>query len=166
MSLSDSIGYLAASLVFTTFCMQRMISLRSIAIASNLAFIGYAYLDSLWPILILHSAMLPLNIQRYRQSVQALRSAATANPEAPALSGSALSHKTRSLGNWISAALGLLRAWWERVGFRRELSLMSARDFGDRKVPPSLVADELRRWPWKEPSPQWRAAASRWSAGT
>lgn len=37
----------AATLVFATFCAQRMTSLRAIAIASNLAFIGYGYLNSL-----------------------------------------------------------------------------------------------------------------------
>lgn len=41
---------------------------------------------------------------------------------------------------------------------------MSARDFRDLKVPPGLVAEELRRWPWQGPSPQWRAVGSKWSA--
>jgi hypothetical protein len=65
--LTDALGYLAASLVFATFCAQRMVSLRSIAIASNLAFIGYGYLDALWPIVVLHGAMLPINVVRCRQ---------------------------------------------------------------------------------------------------
>ena len=54
--LTDAIGYVAAGLVFATFCATRMASLRSLAIASNVAFIGYGFLDGLWPILILHSA--------------------------------------------------------------------------------------------------------------
>ena len=68
--LTDALGYVAAGLVFATFCAQRMALLRALAIASNVAFIGYGFLDGLWPILILHSAMLPINIQRYRQSVR------------------------------------------------------------------------------------------------
>ena len=66
--LTNTLGYVAAGLVFATFCAQQMALLRALAIASNVAFIGYGFLDGLWPILILHSAMLPINIQRYRQS--------------------------------------------------------------------------------------------------
>lgn len=68
--LTDALGYVAAGLVFATFCAQRMNLLRALAIASNIAFIGYGFLDGLWPILILHSAMLPVNIRRYRQSAR------------------------------------------------------------------------------------------------
>lgn len=63
------VGYLAASLVFATFCTKRMAPLRAIAIASNIAFIGYGCLGELWPILILHAALLPLNVYRLRQAV-------------------------------------------------------------------------------------------------
>jgi len=63
------LGYLAAGLVFATFCTKRMISLRTLAISSNIAFIGYSYLGELRPILILHAALLPLNLHRLRQAV-------------------------------------------------------------------------------------------------
>ena len=63
------VGYFAASLVFVTFCTKRMVALRALAIASNIAFIGYGYLGGLLPILILHTAMLPLNIHRLRQEM-------------------------------------------------------------------------------------------------
>lgn len=62
------IGYLAASLVYATFCAKRMVPLRTLAIASNLAFIAYGYLDALWPILILHGTLLPLNVLRLIQA--------------------------------------------------------------------------------------------------
>ena len=68
--LTDALGYVAAGLVFATFCAQRMALLRVLAIASNVAFIGYGFLEGLWPILILHSAMLPINIRRYQQLVR------------------------------------------------------------------------------------------------
>ena len=68
--VTDALGYVAAGLVFATFGAQQMILLRALAIASNVAFIGYGFLDGLLPILILHSAMLPVNIRRYRQSVR------------------------------------------------------------------------------------------------
>ena len=107
--LTDALGYVAAGLVFATFCAQRMALLRALAIASNVAFIGYGFLDGLWPILILHSAMLPINIQRYRQSVRGYCSTTTADTGTPAPSRSTL------LRNLITTALGRLRSWRERV---------------------------------------------------
>jgi ABC-type glycerol-3-phosphate transport system permease component len=62
------IGWLASSLVFATFCAKRMLPLRGLAITSNLAFIGYGYLDALWPIVILHAAMLPVNVICFREA--------------------------------------------------------------------------------------------------
>ena len=69
MTPTAPVGYLAASLVFATFCTKRMAPLRAIAVASNIAFIGYGYLGELRPILILHAALLPLNVYRLRQAV-------------------------------------------------------------------------------------------------
>ncbi|VVC74968.1 hypothetical protein AQUSIP_02420 [Aquicella siphonis] len=65
------IGYLAASLVAATFYMHSMIPLRCFAIASNICFIIYAYYTSpqLYPILILHAFLLPLNISRLWQLI-------------------------------------------------------------------------------------------------
>jgi hypothetical protein len=103
--LTDVLGYVAAGLVFATFCAQRMTPLRSLAIASNVAFIGYGFLDGLWPILILHSAMLPINIHRYRQSVRGHCGATTTDVGTPAPSRSTL------LRNLITTALGRLRSW-------------------------------------------------------
>jgi len=55
MTPAAPVGYLAAGLVFATFCTKRMVTLRALAITSNIAFIGYGYLGELWPILILHA---------------------------------------------------------------------------------------------------------------
>jgi hypothetical protein len=64
---TDAIGYLAASLVLTTFCMRSMRSLRYVAIASNLAFVTYGYCEDLMPVLFLHLLLLPVNIRRLAQ---------------------------------------------------------------------------------------------------
>lgn len=66
MNLAEALGYLASLLVFMTFYMKTMVSLRLVAIASNIAFIGYGYAESLYPVLILHVALLPLNIHRLK----------------------------------------------------------------------------------------------------
>jgi CRP/FNR family transcriptional regulator, cyclic AMP receptor protein len=63
------VGYLAAGFVLATFCTKRMARLRALAVVSNIAFIGYGYLGELWPIVILHAAMLPVNMHRLRQEV-------------------------------------------------------------------------------------------------
>jgi hypothetical protein len=107
--LTDALGYIAAGLVFATFCAQRMALLRALAIASNVAFIGYGFLDGLWPILILHSAMLPINIRRYGQSMRGHCGTTTAGAGTPVPSRSTL------LSNLITVALGRLRSWRERV---------------------------------------------------
>src|SRR5215813_15132476 len=60
-------GYLASLLVFSTFYMKTMIPLRSVAIASNVAFLTYGYFASLYPVFLLHVVLLPLNIYRLHQ---------------------------------------------------------------------------------------------------
>ncbi len=63
----ELVGYLASVLVFSTFYMKTMIPLRSVAIASNVAFITYGYLAGLYPVFFLHVVLLPLNVWRLYQ---------------------------------------------------------------------------------------------------
>lgn len=60
----DLMGYIASSLVFATFYVKRILTLRLIAVCSNVAFITYAFGCNLRPIFILHSLLLPLNLYR------------------------------------------------------------------------------------------------------
>jgi CRP/FNR family transcriptional regulator, cyclic AMP receptor protein len=67
-------GWLSSALVFSTFFMKTMVPLRLVAIASNVSFMSYALLGlaygvfgRLYPILILHAALLPLNLLRLRE---------------------------------------------------------------------------------------------------
>lgn len=67
-------AWIAALLVFSSFFMKTMIPLRIVAIVSNVAFISYALLGleygvfgRVYPILVLHSCLLPLNVLRLRQ---------------------------------------------------------------------------------------------------
>ena len=70
MHTTEFVGYLASALVFATFYMKTMMPLRSVAIASNVAFISYGYLGGMTPILVLHLVLLPLNLWRLRQTRQ------------------------------------------------------------------------------------------------
>jgi hypothetical protein len=67
LSVIDGVGFGAAGLVLATFCMRSMSALRWLAIASNVAFIAYAYLRGLAPVLLLHTLLLPVNICRLAQ---------------------------------------------------------------------------------------------------
>jgi hypothetical protein len=67
-------AWVAALLVFCSFFMKTMVPLRTVAVASNLAFITYALLGlrygifgRVYPILVLHATLLPLNVVRLRQ---------------------------------------------------------------------------------------------------
>lgn len=60
----ELIGYVACCLVFATFYVKKILTLRIIAISSNIAFILYALEDNLPPIFILHALLLPLNLYR------------------------------------------------------------------------------------------------------
>ena len=73
MHNAELIGYVASALVFATFYMKTMMPLRTVAIASNVAFISYGYLGGMAPILILHVALLPLNLWRLHQTRQLVR---------------------------------------------------------------------------------------------
>jgi CRP/FNR family cyclic AMP-dependent transcriptional regulator len=68
--VAEFAGYLAALLVFLTFYMKTMIPLRIVGIFSNCAFIVYGYLGGLYPVLILHLVLLPLNGLRLREMLR------------------------------------------------------------------------------------------------
>lgn len=72
MSLVDFVGYLGGLLVFSTFYLKIMARLRMVAIASNVVFIAYGYMGGLWPVLLLHMLMLPLNVCRLAELHQRL----------------------------------------------------------------------------------------------
>ena len=76
----DVIGYFAAGLVLATFSMRSMFALRWVAIASNLAFIGYGYTGSLMPVLLLHLVLLPVNVARLAELGRARGNAGAVEP--------------------------------------------------------------------------------------
>lgn len=73
-------GWLSAVLVFASFFMKTMVPLRIVAVCSNIAFMIYALLGlkygvfgRVYPILVLHATLLPLNLIRLRQLKVLLR---------------------------------------------------------------------------------------------
>ena len=70
MTHSSEIGFVASALVLAAFGMKDMINLRIVAICSNFAFIAYALVLDLPPVLVLHVILLPLNSWRLAQAFQ------------------------------------------------------------------------------------------------
>ena len=67
MSWVELLGYAASAAVLTTFCMSTMIPLRIVALGSNVLFCAYGYFDHLYPVLILHAVLFPVNLLRLVQ---------------------------------------------------------------------------------------------------
>jgi hypothetical protein len=63
----DLLGYLGSVLMFSTFYMKTMIPLRVVGICANVCMIGYTAVAHVYPVLVLQSCLLPLNVVRLVQ---------------------------------------------------------------------------------------------------
>jgi CRP-like cAMP-binding protein len=79
--MMEVMAWLAVMLVFASFFMKTIVPLRALAIASNLIFIVYGLLgiahgdavfSKVLPILVLHCALLPVNLMRLREAKSAI----------------------------------------------------------------------------------------------
>jgi hypothetical protein len=70
MSGVNLLGYAASIAVLATFCTNGMISLRLVAIVSNVLFATYALSAHIQPVLILHAILLPVNFIRLVQNIR------------------------------------------------------------------------------------------------
>jgi hypothetical protein len=62
--MTNLLGYAASCTVLATFLMRTMVPLRLVAILSNVLFLGFGYLQHIYPVLFLHLALLPINAWR------------------------------------------------------------------------------------------------------
>jgi hypothetical protein len=67
MSWIDIVGYCAALAVLASFCMSTIVSLRVLAIVSNVLFGLYGVFAHLYPVFLLHSILLPINVFKLAQ---------------------------------------------------------------------------------------------------
>ncbi len=63
----DWVGIIAGLYVVLAFYSTDQMRLRRHAITSNVLFIAYALYLGLWPIVLLHSVLLPLNLKRLNE---------------------------------------------------------------------------------------------------
>jgi len=73
MSGVDLLGYAASASVLITFCMSTMVPLRIVAICSNVLFAAFGALAHIYPVLILHLILLPVNVARLTQLLRLIR---------------------------------------------------------------------------------------------
>jgi CRP/FNR family transcriptional regulator, cyclic AMP receptor protein len=73
MSWVEILGYFGSSLTITVYSMKRMIPLRLIGIGANVVFITYGILAAVYPQMILHSVLLPINLYRLREMLLLVR---------------------------------------------------------------------------------------------
>lgn len=75
LDLATVLGVLGTVLLCASFLVKSMLRLRALALASNVFFIAWAYVEWVWPTLALNSVILPLNawyiweIQRLTQEI-------------------------------------------------------------------------------------------------
>jgi CRP/FNR family cyclic AMP-dependent transcriptional regulator len=87
--LVDCSGYIASLLVFLTFYMKDMVPLRVVALFSNVAFLVYGGALHLWPVILLHGALIPINIWRLTaefRTTETAKAAKAAPPSSPSRS--------------------------------------------------------------------------------
>jgi CRP/FNR family transcriptional regulator, cyclic AMP receptor protein len=73
MSWIDLLGYAASASVLITFCMSTMVPLRTVAICSNVLFASYGAFAHIYPVLILHTILLPVNSVRLYQILNLIK---------------------------------------------------------------------------------------------
>jgi hypothetical protein len=60
----DLLGFAAAAAVLAGFCMNSIRHLRMAALASNVLFVVYGVFAHIYPVVILHIILLPINLQK------------------------------------------------------------------------------------------------------
>ena len=73
MTWIDFLGYAASASVLVTFCMSTMVPLRAVAICSNVLFASYGAFAHIYPVLILHTILLPVNSVRLYQILNLIK---------------------------------------------------------------------------------------------
>jgi len=83
MDLGNALGMLGVGFCLASFAMKNMLSLRALALAGNVLFIAYGYVESLLPSIALNAVLLPLNIARMWEITRLSREIARATRDSP-----------------------------------------------------------------------------------
>lgn len=66
----ELLGWAAAGLTLLAFSCNGIVRLRYTALAANAAFIAYGFAAELWPVLVLHFVLVPVNLWRLSQALK------------------------------------------------------------------------------------------------
>jgi len=83
MDLGNVLGMLGVFFCLASFAMKNMLSLRVLALAGNVFFIGYGYVESLLPSIALNAILLPLNVARLWEIIRLSKEIARATRDSP-----------------------------------------------------------------------------------
>lgn len=119
MPHAEVLGWCAAALMVATFACRDARRMRPLAVATNLAFIGYGVAASLAPVLALHALLLPINLWRWAETPGA---------------GVLTMIRTLHPAPWRATAMGLL------------LVLLAACGGGGTEEPPLERTSVKRSW--------------------
>ena len=86
MDRVEAIGYLAALITLATFYMKTMIPLRIAGIVSNFTWIAYGLMAGVYPPLVLHVLLLPLNFIRLQQMITLVNRVRAVTQDDPSMS--------------------------------------------------------------------------------
>ena len=98
----DLLGYAASCAVLATFVMRTMVPLRSIAILSNILFVAFAYCQHIYPVFLLHVALLPVNGWRLIAAIAAPAERASFGRPASVAS---MTSPPRPFGFWFAVGI-------------------------------------------------------------
>ena len=83
MDLGNVLGMLGVFFCLASFAMKNMLSLRVLALAGNVFFIAYGYVESLLPSIVLNAVLLPLNVARLWEITRLSTEIARATGDSP-----------------------------------------------------------------------------------
>ena len=83
MDLGNVLGLLGVGFCLASFAMKNMLSLRALAVAGNVLFIAYGYVESLLPSVALNAVLLPLNVARLWEITRLSKEIARATGDSP-----------------------------------------------------------------------------------
>lgn len=69
----EILGYFGASLTLCVYSMKRMIPLRMIAICANCVFVVFGFLAEVYPQMVLHALLIPINCLRLYEMLQIIK---------------------------------------------------------------------------------------------
>lgn len=81
MSWVDGLGFCASLAVLATFCMSTIVSLRLMALTSNVLFSIYGLIAHIYPVVFLHLILLPINLVKLHRLRRQQRATGVASPQ-------------------------------------------------------------------------------------